>query len=130
MHDELITRILNELNCDTTVEDPALQAFADELADRSLTPERDAEIAAALPVPYTMRVNGRAEIVHNEEDKLLIPRVAYVDACRVGEGDWRTSSEGRRLRKPKKNVVVGTSVEFESDDVAILRFAVLWMRDK
>ena len=103
-----------------------LQATANELA-AGVTPERDAEIAESLPVPYTMKLPARAQL---DGDNLLCPRVSYVDASLVPGEHWNIGSAvGRRLRRAKEGAVAGIHVELDIPDVVkIVRIAVLWRR--
>ena len=130
-YNELVHRVFNDLKVESigtihTGMQAELQAFADELA-AGVTPERDAEIAEALPAPYTMKLPARAQL---DGDNLLCPRVSYVDASKVPDEDWNTGSAvGRRLRRAKEGAVVGIHVELDIPDVVkIVRIAVLWRR--
>ena len=125
MYEDLIAEVLEALNADGQTEDEDLLAAAQELAE-GVTAERDAEIAGALPVPYTARVPARAQI---DGDTLHIPRVAYIQASKVGDGDWKHSARGRKLKRAKKDVAVGVHVELKMEGIQIVSLAVLWRRD-
>ena len=123
----LVETIKSETNCVSDAEDVSLQGFAQELAE-GVTAERDAAIAEALPVPYTKRVNARAQI---DGDTLLIPRAVIATASRAEGGDWITSTQGPRLARPKAGCVVGVHEEFVLPGVVeIVRVVILWRRDK
>ena len=131
MHDDLINEVLEDLNVQSTgVTDldlyTALQEYASELAE-GVTPERDAEIADALPRPYQMKLPARAQL---DGEMLTCPRVAYVDASKVPGGEWQTSAaRGQRLSKVKEGAFVGLHVALDIPDVVtIVRLAVLWRR--
>ena len=128
-YSQVISQIMEEAQCVAMLEDEdlELEAFAQELAE-GVTAERDAEIAAALPVPYTKRVNARAQI---DGDTLLIPRCIIATASRVPDGDWITSTRGPRMGRVKTDCVVGMHVELDMPDVVqIIRVVILWRREK
>ena len=123
---ELVQTILNETQCVSTTDDAQLTAYAQELAE-GVTPERDAEIADALPVPYQKKVPARAQL---DGDELTIPRCMYIQASKVGEGDWNTSSRGPRMGREKADCAVGVHTELELEGILIVRVVVLWRRAK
>jgi len=126
---DLFDRLEGELNIVSFGDpNPDLEAAVDLLAD-GVTPEKDAEIAEALPVPYTVKVPARAQL---DGEMLRCPRVAYVDASIVPDGEWRTSSaRGQRLRRAKADVYMAASVELDIPDVVtIVKVAVLWRPHK
>ena len=122
--DELPGVLMEQLNCQTTSDDPQLRAFANDLADEDLTAARDAEIAAALPTPYTMQVNARAQI---DGETIRVPRRVMVDANRQ-DGEWTLGLQGRRQRLAKDGCVVGSAISLDLPSVTIARFIVLWKR--
>ena len=131
MMDQLVSEVLEDLNVQSmSVTDldlrKELDDYALELAE-GVTPERDAEIANALPRPYQMKLPARAQL---DGEMLTCPRVAYVDASKVPGGKWQTSAaRGQRLSKVKDGAVVGLHVALDIPDVVtIVRLAVLWRR--
>ena len=124
---DVVATIMEETQCVSTTEDEALAAIAQELA-MGVTAERDAEIAAALPVPYTKRVPARAQL---DGDTLLIPRAITATASRAAGGDWITSTKGPRMGRAKAGCAVGVHVELEIPGVVeIVRVVILWRREK
>ena len=126
---DLLEQIEGELNVVGAYgDDDDVKALAEELAD-GVTPERDAEIAELLPVPYTIKVPARAQL---DGDMLRCPRVAYVDASLVPGEDWVTSSaRGRRLRREKTGAYMAFNVELDIPNVVkIVKVAVLWRPSK
>ena len=131
---ELIVDIFEEINASTVTDDEDLLMYANELA-AGVDAERDAAIAEALPVPYTMQKPARAQL---DGDFIRMPRVVYVDASKVGDRDWAFSKFGRRLNREKMDCAVGMNVEFEmpanpetgTDAITIMRFAILWRRNR
>ena len=123
----LIETIKSETNCVSDTDDAVLREYAQELAE-GVTAERDAEIAANLPVPYTKRVNARAQI---DGDTLLIPRAVTATAARAEGEDWITSTRGPKMANPKAMCAVGVHEEFVLPGVVeIIRVVILWRRDK
>ena len=122
---DVIETIMAETQCVSRLDDTALTAWAQELAE-GVTAERDAEIAEALPVPYQKRVPARAQI---DGDELTIPRAITATATRVPGGEWITSSRGPRMGRAKADCVVGVAVELDIPNVVeIIRFVILWRR--
>ena len=126
----LVETIMQETGCVSEAEpetDAALWAYAQELAE-GVTAERDAEIAAALPVPYQKRVPARAQI---DGDELIIPRCVIAQASRAAGGEWNTSTRGPRMGRSKAGCAVGFHVELDIPGVVeIVRVVILWRRDK
>ena len=126
----LAEMIMLETGC--TSEAPAdseLYAVAQELAE-GVTAERDAEIAAALPVPYQKRVPARAQI---DGEELIIPRCVIATATRAtaSGGDWITSTRGPRLGRAKADCAIGMHVELDIPHVVeIVRVVILWRNVK
>ena len=127
---DLVETIMQEAGCVSESEpdtDAELWAFAQELAE-GVTAERDAEIAAALPVPYQKKVPARAQI---DGEELTIPRSVTATASRGPGGDWITSTMGPRMGRAKAGCAVGFHVELDIPDVVeIVRVVILWRRDK
>ena len=80
--DELISQVLLEMNAVSRTEDAALVAYAEEMA-AGVSAEREAEITADLPVPYTLEESATADL---SGDTLRVPRMAVVTATKVGAG--------------------------------------------
>ena len=125
MAEELISRILDEINASTTTDHPDLIDAANELA-AGVTGEREAEIAENLPAAYSRKVPARAQI---DGDYLTVPKAVYVSASFV-DGKWYTSTNGRKLNRPKMDCAVGTAVEFEGAGIVIMKIVILWRREK
>ena len=130
-YDEMLSDVIADLNVQSLgVADSELHQklseYARELAV-GVTAERDAEIAEDLPRPYQMKLPARAQL---DGDELTCPRVAYVDASKVPDGEWQTTAaRGQRLSRVKEGAFIGVSVELDIPDVVtILRVAVLWRR--
>ena len=122
----LVETIMQETQCVSRADDETLSAYAQELAE-GVTPERDAEIAEALPVPYQKRVPARAQI---DGDELTIPRCVYATASKVGEADWVTSTRGPRMGREKAECVIGVHPELVMEGIEIVRIVILWRRAK
>ena len=124
----LIETIMLETGCTSEAPgDSELHAVAQELAE-GVTAERDAEIAAALPVPYQKRVPARAQI---DGEELIIPRCVIATASRASGGDWITSTRGPRLGRAKADCAIGMHVELDIPDVVeIVRVVILWRNVK
>ena len=125
-YNDVVEKILEEINCTSRTEDQTLIDAANELA-AGVTAEQEASIAESLPRPYTSLVNARAEI---SDDKLLVPRQVLATAARPAGEEWRTSTQGRRRWAPKQDAAVGVHVDYESEHLTILRLIILWRRDK
>ena len=123
---DLIATIMEETQCVSTTDDAQLLAYAQELAE-GVTPERDAEIAEALPVPYQKKVPARAQI---DGDELTIPRCIYATASKVGDTPWRTSTKGPRMGREKMDCAVGVHTDLEIGDVTIIKAVILWRRSR
>ena len=127
---DLVKTIMKEVGCVSEAEpemDASLWAFAQELAE-GVTAERDAEIAAALPVPYQKKVPARAQI---DGEELTIPRCVIAQAARQAGGEWNTSTKGPRMGRAKAGCAVGFHVELDIPGVVeIVRVVILWRRDK
>ena len=124
---DVVETIMRETQCISTTDDPAVQAVAQELAE-GVTAERDAEIAAALPTPYTKRVPARAQL---DGETLLIPRAVTATASRAAGGEWITSSKGPRMGREKAGCAVGVHVELDIPGVVeIVRVVILWRRER
>ena len=126
----LIETIMDEVGCVSESDpdtDAELWAYAQELAE-GVTAERDAEIAAALPVPYQKRVPARAQI---DGEELTIPRCVIAQAARETGGKWNTSTKGPRMGRAKAGCAVGFHVELDLPGIVeIVRVVILWRRDK
>ena len=125
MADELIGRILGEINASNATDDQDLIDAANELA-AGVTAEREAEIAESLPAAYSQKKPARAQI---DGDYITVPKAVYVSASFVN-GEWFTSTSGRKLNRPKMDCAVGTYVEYDSPEVTIFRIVILWRREK
>ena len=124
---DLVEAVLKETDCQSTVDDSVLAAYAQELAE-GVTAERDAEIAEALPKPYQKKVPARAQL---DGDELTIPRCVIAQAAREAGGEWKTSTQGPRMGRMKAGCAVGVHVELDIPDVVeIVRIVVLWRRDR
>ena len=124
---ELVETIMQETGCVSEANTTPLFDFAQELAE-GVTAERDAEIAAALPVPYQKRVPARAQI---DGDELTIPRCVIAQASREAGGEWKTSTRGPRMGRAKAGCAVGVHVELDIPGVVeIVRVVILWRRDR
>ena len=123
---ELAERIMAETQCRSMTDDPTLVGYAEELA-AGVTPERDAEIANSLPVPYQKKVPATAQL---DGDELTIPRCMYIQASKVGEGEWNTATRGLRLGREKADCAIGIHTEYNQHGVTILRIVILWRRAK
>ena len=124
-NEQMIDQVLDDLNCRSRTDDADLLAAAQELAE-GVTAEREAEIAAALPVPYARRVPARAQL---DGDFLTVPRSAIVDASLI-DGVFRSSAMGKKLRAPKMAAAVGFHTVVSGDWGTIYRIVVLWRRAK
>ena len=124
---EITGKILSETHCVSKTDNPELWKLAQELAE-GVTAERDAELAASLPVPYQKKVPARAQI---DGDYLTIPRCVYTSASRAAGGEWITSSKGPRMGRAKAGCAVGVHEELVIPGVVeIIRVVILWKRDK
>ena len=123
--DNLTQRILGEINASSTTDDPDLLAAAAELA-AGVTAEREAEIAEALPAAYSKKVPARAQI---DGDYLTVPKAVYCSASLVN-GEFFTSTRGRKLNRAKMACAVGTHVELDLPGITIYRIVILWRREK
>ena len=124
---DLIETIMQETQCVSSTDDAELAAYAQELAE-GVTAERDAEIAEALPVPYSKKVPARAQL---DGDTLTIPRCVIAQASRQGDGEWHTSTRGPRMAREKAGCAVGVHVELDIPGVVeIVRVVILWRRVK
>ena len=124
---DVIGVIMREAQCVSRTDDPDLVARAQELAE-GVTAERDAEIAAGLPVPYAKRVPARAQL---DGETLLIPRAITATASRAAGGEWITSTKGPRMGREKAGCAVGVHVELDIPGVVeIVRVVILWRRDR
>ena len=123
---DLINQVVEETQCHTLTTNPGLVAYAQELAE-GVTAARDEVIAKELPVPYQKRVPARAQI---DGDELVIPRCVYVQASKVGDAKWNTSSRGPRMGRVKDGCAIGVHTELEIGDVTIVRMVILWRRAK
>ena len=123
--EQMIDEVLTDLNCESQTDDADLMAVAQELAE-GVTAEREAEIAAALPVPYARRVPARAQL---DGDFLTVPRSAIVDATLI-DGVFRSSAMGKKLRAPKMAAAVGFHTVVSGAWGTIFRIVVLWRRAK
>ena len=123
---DLINQVIKETQCRTITANLELVAYAQELAE-GVTAARDEAIAKALPVPYQKRVPARAQL---DGDELVIPRCVYVQASKVGDGKWNTSSRGPRMARVKAECAIGVHTELEIGDVQIVRIVILWRRAK
>ena len=126
MLDMPIEQVLQELNVVSRTEVPALVDFAMDMA-AGVTPEREAEIAEALPGPYTMRESATAEM---GAEQIRVPRISVVMVSWTPESGWLTSTSGRRLHRAKADAAIGVHVIFESEYAKAGRIVVLWRRDK
>ena len=124
--DGVIETILTEINCETRNEDSDMVRVANELA-AGVTAEREAEIAESLPRPYPMLESATAD-VHGP--KIRVPRIATATAHQVGDGEWVTSTRGRRLCRKKADCAVGVHVVTANDFVCVVNIVVLWKRVK
>ena len=123
----LIETIMQETACVSDNDDEALAAAAQELAE-GVTAERDAEIAASLPVPYQKKVPARAQL---DGEELTIPRCVIAQASRGVGQEWKTSTRGPRLGRVKAGCAVGVAEELVLPGVVeIVRVVILWRRDK
>ena len=122
----LTEEILRDINAVSVSADPVLMDYANELA-AGVTAEREAEIAEALPAPYTLEESATAEL---GSDKIRVPRMTVVQASRAGDEEWITSASGRRMRRSKADCVVGYNVVADTEWYAVVKFAILWRRDK
>ena len=124
---DLVETIMIESQCVSLTDLESVALYAQELAE-GVTAERDAEIAADLPVPYQKKVPARAQI---DGDYLTIPRCVIATASRAEGGAWITSTKGPRMGKPKAGCAVGVHVELEIPNVLeIVRIVILWKREK
>ena len=123
--EQMVDQVLADLNCESRTDDVLLVAAAQTLAE-GVTAEGEAEIAAALPVPYARRVPARAQL---DGDFLTVPRSAIVDATLI-DGVFRSSAMGKKLRAPKMAAAVGFHTEVSGDWGSIFRIVVLWRRAK
>ena len=124
---ELVETIMQETQCVSETEETELLNYAQELSE-GVTAGRDADIAAALPVPYQKKVPARAQI---DGDELTIPRCVIATATRVPGGDWITSTKGPRMGRAKAGCAVGVHVELAIPGVLeIVRVVILWRRDR
>ena len=123
--DDLIARTLEEINASSVTDNPELIAAANELA-AGVTAEREAEIAEALPAAYAQKKPARAQL---DGDYITVPKAVYSSASLVN-GDWFTSTSGRKLNRPKMECAVGTHIELELPGITIFRIVVLWRREK
>ena len=123
--DALPTVLAQEAGCISMTDDAALMAAAQELAE-GVTAERDAEIALALPVPYSMRVPATAQL---DGDELTVPRALRLGASSTG-GEWNLGSmQGRRQRVEKRACAIGVHVALDIPQVVtIVEAVVLWRR--
>ena len=124
-NEQMIDQVLTDLNCESRTDDADLLAAAQELAE-GVTAEREAEIAAALPVPYARRVPARAQL---DGDFLTVPRSAIVDATLI-DGVFRSGAMGKKLRAPKMAAAVGFHTVVSGAWGTIYRIVVLWRRAK
>ena len=123
---KLIDKIMEEINCVSGSTDPALVNAAEELA-RGVTAEREAEISEALPRPYTMLQSSTAD-VHGP--KIRVPRMVRVSAHKIGNGEWITSTSGRRLGLKKEGCAVGSHTVVANDVATVKNLVVLWRRER
>ena len=124
---DLINLIMKETQCVSVATDQKLIDVAQELAE-GVTADRDAEIAAQLPVPYSKRVPARAQI---DGEELTIPRCIYATASRANGGEWITSTRGPRMGRVKAGCAVGVHEDLIIPGVVeIVRVVILWKRDK
>ena len=126
---ELIDQVLEDINCESEFQphegwEVDLVEFANELA-AGVTAEREAEIAATLPVPYTRLAEATAEV---SADKIRVPRMVIATATKASGGDWITSTQGRRMRRPKADCIVGSRTLVDNEYVTVVRFVILWRR--
>ncbi len=126
-YDDVVSRIMEETQCVSKSDNEGLQAYAQEMAE-GVTAERDAEIANALPVPYTKKVPARAQL---DGDMLLIPRAITATATKMPNSEWVTSTKGPRMGRTKVDCVVGVATELDMPGVVtIIRVVILWRREK
>ena len=120
----VIDQALAEINSLSQTDDPALVSAANELA-AGVTAEREAEIAEALPVPYTMLQSSTADI-HGA--KIRVPRMVRVIGHKLPGGDWVTSTSGRKLGLEKADCAVGLHTVVANDYATVVNLVVLWRR--
>ena len=123
---DLVDQIKDEINAVSVNNDEGLLALASELAV-GVTAEREMEIVESLPKSYVMRESATADLGVDEID---VPRMVLVVATKVPDGEWITSTYGRRMRKEKANCVIGEYTIADNSYATIKRFAVLWNRVK
>ena len=124
--DVIAQQILEDINSVSRSDDETLVALADELAE-GVTAEREAEITALLPAPYTIEEQASAQL----GETIRVPRMTVVTATWTPDTEWVTSAaQGRRMRRKKADCVVGSYMLADNDFVMAARVVVLWRRDK